>query len=448
MKITNTIRSPFYALTIVAASIVVFVYWQINSYPESFSNITFVFAYTIMLLFISIPLLISENISGFLSKNTLTGSLHYVSRSQHLKFIGLLSKVIGALLLLLVSTRMLATSLNFFYTNISYARHSVETELNSICSYTLTISIIFSIIIIVIIGISQALKPFLKLTSAFSCLGIACLIGLFLINAISFNSSLTMKSFFTPELKLLTSIDVWKSALKLSLFSSLVGLGINSVLGAYFNERCSIQRFSWTFIFSSICTVTVFMLIKSIYKNNSHNTLEVISSQYNYTLNLLDFCMFFFCLLTTAVLLCQTFKDFSNANNTYKWYYHMPLFILLLTAMIVYQHVLTDKLRHIIQTELITNLIFIITYFEILAFGWICDAQNLCYQIRKATKTKLSVLYNLSLRLIAPSTILTFFTHQLLSKYFNPHWMSMMIIFILSLILTVNIGNFLYRRFQ
>ncbi|WP_203250214.1 hypothetical protein [Cysteiniphilum marinum] len=448
MNPTTTIRSALYALSIVAASIGVFVYWQISRYPEAFNNIAFVFAYAVMLILISMPLFVSETISGFLSKKPLTGSLHFAARSQRLRFIGLLSMVLAAILLIMVIARISVTSSSLVYTSFWYTTHSAEKTLHLIDNYTLLIGIIFSAIIVIIIGFSQTRERFLKLSSAFATLGLACLIGLFIMNAVTFNTSLTTGTFFTPDFHLLASIDVWESALSLSLFSGLIGLGVNSVLGTYFNAQCSIRRFSWSFVIGSIITVIIIMLIQSLYTNSSRSASDVLGFQYAYTLNLLAFGMFFFCLLTTAILLCQTFKGLNTSTTKHKWYVYLPFFILLLAASIIYQHVLAYTVHDILQSNVIIILILFIAYLEILIFGWICDAQKLSYQLHKATKIKLSALYNLSLRLIAPSAILAVFTHKILSIFVTMHWFSIVGIFILSLIFTVILGSFLHRKFQ
>ncbi|WP_119328143.1 SLC5/6 family protein [Cysteiniphilum halobium] len=448
MNPASTIRSALYALSIVAASIGVFVYWQISSYPQAFNNIAFVFAYAVTLIFISMPLFVSETISGFLSKKPLTGSLHYATRSQRLRFVGLLSMILAAILLVMVIARISITSSSLVYTSFWYTTHSAKKTLHLMDHYTLLIGIIFSTIIVIIIGFSQTRERFLKLCAAFATLGLGCLVGLFMMNSITFNTGLTTHHFFMPNFHLLVSIDVWESALSLSLFSGLIGLGINSVLGTYFNPQSSIRRFSWVFIIASIVTITMIMLMQSLYTNSSRSASDILGFQYAYTLNLLAFGMFFFCLLTTAVLLCQTFKDLSTSTTKHKWYVYLPFFILLLAASIIYQHVLANKVHEVIQSELIISLILFIAYLEIIIFGWICDAQKLSYQLHKATKIKLSALYNLSLRLIAPSAILTAFTHKIVNIFVTTHWLSIIGIFILSLIFTVILGSFLHRRFQ
>lgn len=443
-----TIRSALYAFSIVAASISIFICFQITSYPQSFNNISFIFAYAVMLTLISMPLVISETCSGFLSKKSLTGSLYYATCSQRLCFFRFLSMTLATILLVMVIERMSVTSLRLVYTSFWYTIHFTEKSLHLIDNYSLVIGIIFSIIVLIIIGFSQARARFLKLSSVFGTLGIAFLVSLFIMNVITFNTRLTTSNFFIPNFYLLTSIDVWTSALSLSLFSGLVGLGINSVLGTYFNVQCSIKRCSWAFVIVSILIVIIIMLIQSLYTNSNNFSFEVLGLEYAFTLNLLAFGMNFFCLLTTALLLCQTFKSLSTSTIKHKWYLYLPFFILLLATVIIYQHVLSDKVHKIIQSELIISLILIISYIENLIFGWICDAQKLSYQLHKTTKIKLSALYNLCLRLIAPSAILTIFFDKILTIFTNTSWVLIIGIFIISLIFTILLGGFLHRRFQ
>ncbi|WP_395946936.1 hypothetical protein [Caedibacter taeniospiralis] len=446
MKPISTLRLTFYSLIIVAASIGAFVYWQISSYPKEFNNIAFVFAYALMLIFVSIPLSLSETISGFLSKKTLTGSLHYVSHSRRLRFIGLLSLTLAALLLILVSTRMSTISTSLVYTSLWYISQSPEKPLFLIDHFTLVISLVLSSLIVLVIWLAQTRQRFLNLACAFSTLGLTSLVGLFIMNTLNIGSATS--HFFTPNFQLLSLIDVWGSALSLALFSSLIGLGINSVLGTHLNAQCPIRRFSWMFAIGSMLAVILIMLMQNSQLNSGRLTSGILSFQSAYTLNLLAFGMFFFCLLTAAILLCQTFKGLDTSVSTHKWYVYLPLFILLLAAVILYQHLLAKTAQQIIQSELILNLIFVIAYVEILAFGWICDAQKLSYQLHKATNIKLSAIYNLSLRLIAPGAILTAFIQKILSIWLSVHWITMTGIFLASLIFTVILGSFLHRRFQ
>ncbi|WP_116963479.1 hypothetical protein [Fastidiosibacter lacustris] len=449
MNQISSIRSALYSLIIVAAAIGLFLYSQISKYPIEYNNISFIFAYILMLVFISMPVLISESISGFLSKKKLSGSLHYMTKSNRLRFVSLLSLLLAGLILIIVINNMSLLTTSLVYTSHWYMDHSPEKTLYIIHQYALTISVALSVLMIVILFITQTAKRFLNLSAAFSTLGIACLIGLFIMNSITFKAGVITTDFFIPNFSLLTKQQVWINALTLALFSGLIGLGINTVFGTYLTAQCSIRRFSWIFIIGSVIAAIVIMLIQNFYVKSTKSASEILGFEYAYTLNLLAFGLFFFCLLTAAILLCQTFKGLvtQNIKNT-KWYVYLPFFILLLAAVIIYQHIVKDEFKQIIQSELIINLIFVITYIEILIFGWIFDAQRLSYQLQKATQIKLSAIYNLSLRLIAPSIILSAFIQKIYNIWVVTNWLTMLVIFILSLIVTTLFGSFLHRHFQ
>ena len=116
--------------------------------------------------------------------------------------------------------------------------------------------------------------------------------------------------------------------------------------------------------------------------------------------------------------------------------------------VIIYQHVIGNKVREIIHSELIINLILILSYIESIIFGWIFDAQKLSYKLQKVTLIKVSPIYNISIRLIAPGVILTMLVHKIFSTWINIEWYLIIIIFILTFIFTVIIGGFLNRKFQ
>ena len=293
MRPTANIRSAFYSLTTVAASIGVVFYWQINSYHQSFNNIAFIFAYILMLIFVSLPLFFSEMISSVLHKKLLTGSLRKVTYPKILYFLVIFLLLMLAFILLIVISSHISKIFSDFLYNIYWYTLDSKSNFNITNYRTLITSITFSIIPIVFLGILQSFNNLVKLTLAFTTLGLISLIGLLILSALKYHDANIFTNFFIPDFHLLTLLDTWKAALILALFSGLIGTGIPSLLGIRFNSQCSVRYFNWVFLFTNVLITTIIMMIYRLHISGIY-TLGSMDLKHELLLNLFSFSTLFF----------------------------------------------------------------------------------------------------------------------------------------------------------
>ena len=450
---SQNVSAVYYSIILTIAGAGSVLVWQVPKLPQVYYNLAFMIAYAVSLIFISTPLLISEIALGILSKKRLSKTFKYISNSAKFGFLALLI-LFGAALFLVILIGKLST----FCTTLVFGQHFILTQNLShtlaLINRPIVISLILSTFAITcLLYFMQRNRLVIRSASILTILSIAVFFILYFYNLYhdSVSYYTLLKSFFNPDFSLLTHFAIWQSAVTLALFSALIGLGVHLTLGQYLSVKASIRKTGLLCLLFNI--IGCFLVISLCLTHNnslagrtvSHTTTMISVS---YFASMITVCVKLFPALLTAALLCQVFKFKPDDIK------HLPLplkalpFIALFFAALLYQFELSKTTYRILSESFLTHLMLLIAYVETLLFGWIFDAQKLTYLLHKQTHIRLTVFFNISLRLIAPTMLLGTFIHEIGEFYFLSTFLSDVVIYLVALIVTVIIGVLLNRKFR
>ena len=444
MLSNSQINSPANAFILSAAIMGTFFFWQASTLTSAYYNSGFAIMYFVCFLLIC-SLLLSEQATSLLSRSLLASSLKHACRSQRFHFVSMLSMFAGFILLVTALSHLSSITESFAYTSTWYTSNSPQKALNALVNQQIYLKIIIAAIIIVIVFFIQSQSIFLKICRAFALLAFISLAALGVLFGLSNKAPLL--TFLTPDLSLFTQLDAWIYAFTLAVLSTFVGFGINSVFGKLMQQQTSLRKFTYLFAIVNFLSLVVILAIYHSFLNTdaSHST-QSLSMSNAYLLNLLMYGCFALGLLITIVLLCQTFKTTQGIKH--KKIVYAPLFIVLLAFTIIYQLVMPNSVKLLVTQEWLISVILVICYVETLVFAWIFDAQKLSYELYKTTKLKLSIIFNISVRLITPNIVLSIFLLKAIESFTTISWLSAIIVFLICVLLTITLGSLLYKKFK
>ncbi|WP_018299051.1 hypothetical protein [Fangia hongkongensis] len=436
-----------HSIILIGAAIGGILFWQIPKLPETYYNLSFLIAYIVSLIFISAPIFVAETASSFLSKKTLFANLRYLSGSERFRWFGILI-VLASILMLIFTMGNLSSFISAFVFSTHMATtQNLQHTLDNAHTYSAVITIITSAVLIVLLLILQLRRFFIASAMILSLFGIVLFIAFFIYSIAFQNLLVALSSFFTPNFTLLSHFSLWYSAITLALFTSLIGFGAHIALGREIKTHFSYRKLTGIYLISSVIFAAIIMILYHSYSATSHTT-QMTAHANPFVLTSLMLLFVILLNLSLSTLLCQVGKVAMPYTKKATFPIRLILFVLLFLAILFYQLDFSKTALSIFSESFIFSLVLFIAYVETLLFGWIFDAQKMHYALYKHTQIKMSALFNISLRLIAPTAILGTLINSIVSIYLNTNYLLDIIVFVLSFVITIVLGRILYQKFK
>ncbi|MFZ9035288.1 MAG: hypothetical protein ACO2ZM_04130 [Francisellaceae bacterium] len=467
--ITNTmsqshtaIKSLFYAFVLAVASSGLVSFNWLPSLAMQNGNLAFFIAYAVCLFIISTPLLSAEITSGFLSKKTMTGTLKMLTRSNRFRSFVLIA-LISAFPLIIILLIKSALGLNFALNSLENVSMNPDMPLyqsliQSKAHLHNVISLDGAMLIAMLIIMSLVL-----LANLFRCkamfISFFSLFGFVLLIVITL-SMIALKSqdtggFFKANWYYLSLFHTWGNAAIASVLTVFSGLGIFMLIGHQLPEKTPLKAFTVTYMLTTL--IIGFASCLLLYSLIPHEGL--ITPNFSIPFSALYQALsaspqsieigFYLCLtlisLSSLILIIRPFIDMATKSMKKQ---KLQIFVILTAIYIIVAAIYsTSQLNTLLMLKFITiDYLIPFTALCICFFvGWIYDAQNLSYRLRKATGIRLSSSFHVLIRLLIPTWLLSLLLNGI---YWQQGYVYHAILVLICFVTVVITGSLLHRRFK
>ena len=484
-KNTSTNQSTWILLLkLICASTGLIFLWHFPATAYHYGGITFIIAYMICLIMISMPLLVSELGIGFLGRHhkksieTPSDHIAHVAKSRQFQWLSPLS-FIAALIMLCFCLVLMSWATNYGVNSYIEAKvgaidlmHTHGMLLSSHFDYNYTqtlLGILLAALFLFLLSNKKDQTHYrLHNILAFASLVIFFVTVVALIWIYQFPAHQWL-DFFHIHWENFGHYAMWYHATIFALLSLLIGFG------CLFHQGKKLQNFDtprlifWLVIGNAFTAMVMSLFVLPVFSTVATKTglpLATLADAYrdNFALIALPKAMLFL----------------TSSSSFLPVLFYITLFLFTATAALFMIETLVKSLKQYFprsfirmgQVATVLGLCFILLIFygqwvgyqqifaldffvihfvilfvslvEVFLIGWVYDAQNLSYKLKKYSHRGLPIFFNFCLRFIVPVALLLFLLFPFTVTLTKGSFIVVMIVFV---ILTTFLGIGLHKRF-
>ena len=431
--------------------------WRFPYLAYKHGGSAFFVAYITCIIIIGLPFLISEVGLGQISRKAAPQAIALAGNSKKYSIVGWLAVVISFIILTyyVVITSWTAnfivhsftqpwvgSSSTFFYQSFLH----LSNHINQIGNLNLPV-IIGTVVTLLLLFIG-----IYKGTSGISVIGNwitpipFILLIILLINSVCLSgASIGLKALLIPKWGYLKSIDLWFDAASQVLFSLSLAFGVMFAYGSLLNKNINIKKLAFVVIFGDTFAavlggIIIFSVLGHMALIQNISISNVVQGgiglafviipkalsllPYGSKLFSIIFYISLFLLAYTSIvslfesILASILDSKFKVNRAYTL---LILIVLISSISITYSFDNGLYLLDIVDHFVSGYGILIVSILECIMIGWIYGAEKLRYQLKKQSRLSLSFLFNISIRIIIPLTLLVLIFEKLKTDISFPY---------------------------